>query len=129
MSLQDRIEEEMVVSTESILEDQFDRANELFDIFEDNTVAITEKYSEVDAKEQILIYLIAQQYLEEADRTDSSALPNEYFYERIDKDDSTIRHYCGDLEDEKLLRTTEEGERELVVEQMPAAIDRITESE
>lgn len=129
MGLKDRIEEEMVVDTESILDDNFDRAKELFQIFEDGTLGIKEDYQDVHAKERILIYFIGRQYTAETERAETSTLANGYFYERIGKDDSTIRHYLGDLEDEGLVRKDEESsERELVVENLPKSLDRVEEA-
>lgn len=128
MGLKDRIEEEMVVNTESILEKHFDRARELFELYEDGTIAIAPEYQDSNPKESILIYLIAQHYRFKADRADSTGLPYQYFYDRLDKNDSTVRHYFSDLSDDGFVRTNDEGHRELVVERLPAAMDRITGS-
>lgn len=73
----------------------------------------------------ILIYFIAQHYRYKSNRADSTGLPYQYFYDRLDKNDSTIRHYFSDLSDEGFVRTNDEGHRELVIERLPAAVDRI----
>lgn len=38
MGIDERIQEEMYVPTESLLEDEFDRTKTLYDIYENNTV-------------------------------------------------------------------------------------------
>lgn len=125
MGLKDRIEEEMVVDTESILEDYFDQAKELFELRGDGTIAVASEYQDSNPKELILTHLTAQHYRYEAERADSAGLPYQYFYDRINKDDSTIRHYFSDLSNEGFVRSNDEGHRELVIERLPAAIDRI----
>lgn len=52
MGLDERIQKEMYVDTESLLEDEFDRTKELYDIYEDNTVVITDQYLNVGNKER-----------------------------------------------------------------------------
>ncbi|MCJ0618163.1 hypothetical protein JZX76_01055, partial [Haloarcula hispanica] len=66
MGLEERIQEEMYVDAESLLEDEFDRAKRLFDIYDDNTVAIADEFADADAKTEILVRLTAQQYVAEA---------------------------------------------------------------
>lgn len=125
MTLKDKIEDEMVVDTESLLEKEFERAKMLFDIFEDGSVVIADEFKDSNTRNQILIHLIAQQYLVEANRAESPGVPTSYFYDRFDKDDSTIRHYLSDLADDEFVRKNDDGDRVLVVERLADAIDRI----
>jgi DNA-binding transcriptional ArsR family regulator len=129
MGLEDKIEEEMYVDTESLLEEEFDRAKGLYNIYGDNTVAVTDPHDAIHSKEQILIHLIAWQYISETDEDETPALTNEYFYDRIDKGDSTIRGYFSDLVDAGIVRKTdEEGQNELMLEHLSEAIDRIEDA-
>lgn len=131
MGLEDRIEEEMVVDSESVLEEEFDRAAEIIKILDDGAVELRHEYRELPPKERMLAYLVGRVYAAETNRADSPALPYEFFYKLIDLDNSTIRKYAGQLEDEGLVTTGEEqGEKQLVVENLPRILDRIeTEAE
>lgn len=126
MGLSDRIEEEMYVDKQSILEDQFDRAKELCKIYEDNTIDLMDDLEELEPADRILTHLVAQRYISEANEEISPSLSNDYFYDRIDKTESTIRGYCSDLVDAGLIEKTEsQGEHELVIERLGEILDRI----
>ena len=125
MGLRDRIQDEMYVNTESLLEEEFERTQKFFDIYEDNTVVLTEGLTNVGSEEQILIHLIAWQYIAEANGDETSGLSYDYFYERIDAGDSTIRGYFSNFVDEGIVRENEEGNRELVVERLGEVISKI----
>jgi len=126
MGLSDRIKEEMYVDTASLLEEEFERAKDLFDIYEDNTVALADDVSELGAEERILTYLVAQQYVAEADEDEDPTLPYGFFYEQIDKTDSTVRDYFSDLVEEGLVAKGEgQGQHELVIERLTDVIGRI----
>ena len=127
--LSDRIKNEMYVSAESLLDEEFDRAKHLFELYEDNSVALSPKYSDINPEEQILIHLIAHQYMARAEEIESPALPYEYFYERIDAGDSTIRKYFGNFVDEGIVQKTEDGDRELVVERLREVLARLEETQ
>jgi hypothetical protein len=125
MGLEDRIKDEMYVDTESLLEDEFERAKSIFDIYEDNTVVLADDMADVGAKQKVLIHLVAWQYIAEADEELSAGRSYDYFYERIDAGDSTIRGYVGDFADESLVRENEDGDWELIVESISTVLDRI----
>jgi len=126
MGLEDRIQEEMYVDTESLLEDEFERAKALFDIYEDNTIALADDVTDLGPTERILTRLVAQQYVAEADDDAVQSLSYDYFYERIDKGDSTVRNYFSSLVDDGLVvKAEEQGEHELVVERLDDVIDRV----
>jgi hypothetical protein len=125
MGLEERIEDEMYVDTESLLDEEFERAQELFDIYEDNTVVLTDTAEEVEPKQEVLIHLVAWQYIAKANEDATPGLEYDYFYDRVDAGKSTIRGYVGDFVDENLVRENEEGNRELVVEQLETVLDRI----
>lgn len=127
MGIEDRIKDEMFVSTESILENQMDRAKKLFTLHDSGSIAVKPAYADSNLKEQLLIHLIGQQYLYYANETDSAALLNEYFYQLFDKDESTIRHHFTDLQDDGLVKSVHSNGRgrELVVEQLESALNQI----
>jgi len=126
MALEDRIQDEMYVDTESLLEDEFERAKALFDIYEDNTIALADDVTDLGPTERILTRLVAQQYVAEADDDPVPSLSYDYFYERIDKGNSTVRNYFSSLVDDGLVvKAEEQGEHELVVERLDDVLDRI----
>lgn len=126
MDLGERVAEEMYVDTESILEEEFDRAKDLYDIYGDNKVVLDDRISEASPQARIITHLLAQQYVSVANEDEGPTLSYDYFYERFDKDDSTIRHYFGDLVNEGLVKKTEEqGHHSLVIERTSDVIDRI----
>lgn len=126
MSLKDRIEDEMVVDTESILEDSFEEASQLFRIFKDGTIAISDEYEDNSWKDKLLIQLIGRRYAFEADKVDSPSLPYEFFYARVEVDESTVRRYMNDLVDDQIVTKTEEDDDwRLVTDNLSAALDRV----
>jgi hypothetical protein len=126
MSLEDRIEDEMVVDTESILDDNFDRANELFRIFQDGSIDLTDELSDASWRDKVLAYLLGQQYAHVAGKVDSPSLPYNYFYSRFEVDDSTVRKYMGQLQDDLIVKKYgEDDEWTLVTDNLPEALNRI----
>lgn len=126
MGLKDRIEDEMVVDTVSILEDNFEEANQLFRIFQDGTIDISDDYGDNTWKDRILIHLVGRQYAFEADKVSSPSLPYDFFYARVDMDKSTVRKYMNNLADDLIVTKTEEDEEwKLVTDNLPEALERI----
>ena len=126
MGLKDRIEEEMVVDTESVLEEHFDDANQLFRIFQNGTIAIEDSYKDAPWKEKILIYFVGRQYAFEGGQAENPTLPYDFFYGKFDLDNSTIRAYMNDLKDDNVVQKSEESnEWELLVDNLPEALSRI----
>lgn len=129
MGLEDRIEDEMVVDSTTILEDQFDRAVKIVKILEDGTVELRDDYRNLPVKESLLAYLVGQAYASQTGRVNSSALPYQFFYRRFDVDSSRVRHVANELEDEGLIETAEgQSDKRLVSENVARAIDRIQEA-
>lgn len=126
MGLKDRIEDEMIVDTESILEDNFEEANQLFRIFQDGTIDISDDYEDNTWKDRLLIHLIGRQYAFVADKVNTPSLPYDFFYARVDVDKSTVRKYMNKLADDLIVTKTEEDEEwKLVTDNLPEALDRI----
>lgn len=128
MSREEEIKDRFLADTDSILDDCMDDLDGVFQFHGDGTIDVLGDYRKLDAREQILIYLIAQRYKYEADMDDDPSLEYDYFYDVFgDKDESTIRHYFGDLRDEGLIRKTPEG-HQIVVERLRGAISRIEDA-
>jgi len=126
MSLEDKINEEMVVDTESVLEQYFDQANELFRIFGDGSIDIEDEFEAASWREHVLIYLIGQRYAYEGARAESPTLSYNYFYARLDVDDSTVREYMNELKDDLIVKKEEEtNEWKLIPDNIPEALSRI----
>lgn len=126
MGLKDRINDEMVVDAESVLDEHFEQGAKLFRIFEDGSIDIEDDFKDAPWREHVLIYLIGQRYAFEGDRVEKPTLAYEFFYGRIDKDDSTIRAYMNELDDDLLVKKHEDsGEWQLVPDNLPQALANI----
>lgn len=126
MSLEDKINEEMVVDTESVLEQYFDQANKLFRIFRDGSIDIEDEFEAASWRERVLIHLIGQRYAYEGNRAESPTLSYDYFYARLDVDDSTVREYMNNLKDDLIVKKDEETkEWKLIPDNIPEALSRI----
>lgn len=125
MGLKDRIEEKMVVDSDDILDEEFDRANKVIRVLQDGSVQLERDYREMDTENQILAYLIGKRYAFEADRVDEPSTRYDYFYDSIQADDSTIRHKMNDLEDENIVEKDENDKWSLVVDSIDIALDRL----
>lgn len=126
MSLGDDIREQFKADAESILEDNLHRANGLFKYHEDGSIQLADEVRNASGKVQVLVYLIARRLMYEAADAESTSLSNEYFYDKFDVADSSVRGYLMKLRDPQLIRT-EAGEHEVVVENLPQAFDLIEE--
>jgi DNA-binding transcriptional ArsR family regulator len=127
MGLEDRIKDEMVVDTESILEEHFDDAKRLFRILSDGSITVQDDFKDAPWKEQILIHVIGQRYaFEIEDMVETPTLPYDYFYARSDVDDSTVRSHVTSLQDDVIVKKDDEnGEWKLVPDNLPKALSRI----
>jgi hypothetical protein len=126
MGLEDKINEEMVVDTESILDQNFEKASNIFRIFGDGSIDIEDEFEDAPWRERVLIYLIGQRYAYEGSRAESPTLAYDYFYARLDVDDSTVREYMNDLKDNLIVKKDEEtNEWKLIPDNIPEALSRI----
>lgn len=124
MSLEDEIRNQFKADAESILEDNLHRAKGLFKYHEDGSIQLSDEVRDASGKIRALVYLIAKRFVYEADDAESTTLNNEYFYDKFDVADSSVRGYLMNLREAKLIRT-EGGEHEVVVENLPQAFDLI----
>lgn len=125
MSLEDEIQDRLVADTESILQNNLDRVEKLFQLHGDGTVAVNDEYRDAGPKNRMLIYFIAQRFAMEGNIADEDTVESEFFYERIDREDSTIRHYLKDLRDAGLITKEGKSHHRLVVENLPDALNRL----
>lgn len=125
MSLEDEIQDRLVADTESILQNNLDRVEKLFQLHGDGTVDISEEYRDVGPENRMLIYLIAQRFAEEGNIADDDTVDSEFFYERIDRKERTIRNYLQNLREAGLATKEGRSNHRLVVENLPDALDRL----
>lgn len=124
-SLKEEVQDRFVVDEGSVIEANLDRVEGLFELYEDGTIVVDEDYRDIEPKLQLLVYLIGKRFAQVGDVSEEDTLATEYFYERIDKGDSTIRTYLIDLRDEGLIVKEGQSTHRLVTENLPDALDRI----
>jgi DNA-binding transcriptional ArsR family regulator len=129
VSLEDEIQDRLVADTESILQDNLDRVENLFQFHSDGTINIDEKYREVDPEHRVLIYLIAQRFAYEGGLQEEDTLETGFFYARIGRNESTIRNYLKSLREDGLVSKEGQSDYRVVVENLPEAIDRFQSSD
>lgn len=127
MSFEERFREEFKSDAETILEENLNRAKGLFTYHEDGSIQLAGKVREAGGSTQVLVYLIARRMMFEADEADSPTLTNEYFYSKLSAADSSVRNYIMRLRDDGLV-LSEEGEHQIVVENLPGALDKVEEA-
>lgn len=128
MGLKDKIQDRMVTDHETILESNFERVERLFRLHEDGTINLEGQYRDLEAKLQILIYLIGQRFAYEGELAENDALETSFFYDRIDKSDRTIRSYLQELRDEGYVKKEGQSKHRLIAENLPDALDEIEEA-
>jgi hypothetical protein len=125
MSIEEEIKDRFLADTESILEDNLDELEGWFQFHQDGTINLAPEIRKLKARDQMLVYLIAKRYASEAGISDSPVIENDFFYDRLDKSESTIRNYQSDFRDLGLIRSAEQGIHEITVESLPESIEHI----
>lgn len=124
MGLEDRISDEMVRDAESILDDQFERANQHLSLTESGEVV-----PEADDgrwKDRLFLELIGRRYACKAGLVQTPSCVYDEIYELVSKDESTVRKYVNELQDDWLVSKSEDsGEWQAVVRRLPEALDRV----
>lgn len=128
MSLEDEIQDRLVADTESILQNNLNRVEKLFKLHEDGTINISKEYRDIDPENQMLVYFIAQRFAKEGNIADEDTISSEFFYERIDRKDSTIRDYLQNLRDAGIATKEGKSNHRLIAENLPIALDRLEEA-
>jgi len=128
MSLEDEIQDRLVADTESILQNNLDRVEDFFQLHEDGTINISEEYRDVGPENRMLIYFIAQRFAKEGNIAEEDTVASEFFYERVDRKDRTIRDYLQNLREAGLATKEGRSDHRLIVENLPDALDRLEEA-
>lgn len=125
MSLEDEIHGRLVVDAESILQANLDRVERLFQLYDDGAIDLNEDCRQADPDIQILVYFIAQKFSSEANITETDELSTEFFYQRLDRSERTIREYLQGHRESGLTTKTGKSEHRLIAENLPGALDEI----
>jgi len=127
MSLEEEIQDRLVADTESILQNNLERVEKLFQLHKDGTIDISENYRDLGLENRMLIYLIAQRFAKEGNIADDDAVDSEFFYERVDRKERTIRNYLQNLREAGLVKKEGRSDHRLIVENLPEVLDRLEE--
>lgn len=125
MSLEDDIRETLVVDANSVLQANLERVEPLLDIFDDGTIVISPEYQHSSIPDRMLIFFIAQRYASEVDMVESDTISYQFFYERFDADNASIRKGAEVLRNAGLINQVEEGSHRVVPENIPLALERL----
>jgi DNA-binding transcriptional ArsR family regulator len=125
MSLENKIQDRLVTDDESILESNLEAVEQLFQLHGDGTININPLYRGISETAEILIYFIGQRYAFEGNLAEDDTLDSDFFYERIDKSDRTVRDYLQDLRESGFITKEGQGTHQLITENLPGALGRI----
>lgn len=127
MALEDRIQDTLVTDDETILESNLERVQPLFKLHQDGTINIENKFRKLGPRLEMLIYFIGQRFAYEGNLTEEDNLKTDFFYERFDKSNRTIRNYLQELREDGYITKEGQSEHSLVAENLPDALDWIEE--
>lgn len=125
MTLEHEIQDRLVADTESILEDNLGQVEQLFQLHSDGTIDINGEYRNISPENQALIYLIAQRFAKEGNIAQEDTIETEFFYERFDRSDRTVREDLQSIREAGLISKEGRSTHRLIVENLPEALDRI----
>lgn len=125
MTLKEKIQNQLVADTESILEEHLGKVGNLFTLHRDGAIDLSSEVRSLSPKIQMLLYLIAQRYAYEGGLSESPAIETDFFYDRFRKKDATIRGYQKDLRDRGLIRKTGQSMHEVTVENLPRSLELV----
>lgn len=127
MSLEDKIQENLVTDTETVLESEIDAISEFLQLHQDGTIVIESGYRDISNENQVLVYLIGQRYAYEGGLAESDTLPSSYFYDRFEASDRTVRDWLQDLRESGLITKQGQSDHRIIAENLPNSISRIQE--
>lgn len=127
MSFEERFREEFKSDAETILEDNLDRARGLFKYHDDGSIRVSDGVHSANGEIQVLVYLIAKRMMYEANEVENPRLSYDFFYDKLDMTDGSIRKSVQRLRDDSLA-FSDDGDHEVVVENLPRAFDKIEET-
>ncbi|WP_143085738.1 hypothetical protein [Halogranum rubrum] len=127
MTLEDKIQNRLVADTESILEDNLDRVEKLFQFHSDGTIDIQPQYRDITPQNRIMIYFTAQRFAKEGNISDTDTLDTDFFYERFDRGERTIRNDLQALRESGFISKDGRSSHRIVVENLPKVLTQIEE--
>lgn len=128
MNFEEEIKERFQTDSRSILQNHMEEFEGLFEFHEDGTTDLSSECRELSPKYQVLLYLIAQPYKEEANIAEEDTLDYSFFYEVFsDRNESTVRGYLMDLRKQGLVSKQDGSEHKVVVQRIPDAIEWIND--
>jgi DNA-binding transcriptional ArsR family regulator len=125
VSLEDEIQNRLIADTDSILENNLDRVENLFQFHRDGTIDLHDECRDLAPANQMLVYLIAHRYAEEGGLAEEDTVETEFFYERIDRKERTVREHLQSLRESGLATKEGRSTYRLIVENLPKALDRL----
>lgn len=125
MSLEDEIQNRLIADTESILENNLGRVENLFQFHQDGTIDLHDDCRDLGPADQMLVYLIAYRYAEEGGLVEEDTIETEFFYERIDRKERTVREHLQSLRESGLATKEGRSTHRLIVENLPKALNRL----
>jgi|GEM_PF-2137013 len=102
MSLEDRIRDEMMVESQSRLEENFERVGDLIDVRQDGSVRVGNSDG-LTWRQRALLILIGSRFAHEVGAADSPEVSYSELYSRLDISKSSIRNFIGGLRDQDVV--------------------------
>lgn len=123
-SLSEFLREELVQDTATIVKEETERAKRLFSFDEQGNVQLT-KASEFNLKDQILVYLIAQQYAAHAEFIEEPTAETSNLSDDLGSESKTISARLSELKDQGYVESVSRGEYKIQGQAIPDALDDI----
>lgn len=125
MTLEDRIEDEMIVNRSELLEEVFDEVQEYIRILEDGQIVVRTS-EDITWRGELLLYLLGSEYAAHVDRVETPGLTYRPLYSNLDAGESTVRKQMSEMVDRGFVRKDEEYETwRIIPERMDAIISYI----
>lgn len=121
MTLEDRIEEEMIVTRSELLEEAFEEVQEDIQILEDGQIVVRTS-EETTWRGDLLLHLLGSEYAALVGRVESPGLTYDPLYSNLDAGESTIRKQMSEMVERGFVRKDEEFETWRII---PEQLDEI----
>lgn len=121
-SLSEFLREELVQDTATIVKEETERAKRLFSFNEQGNVQLT-RASEFKLQDQILVYLIAQQYAAYAEFIDEPTAEISDLEDDLGSESKTISARLSELKDQDYVESVSRGEYKINGQSIPDALD------
>lgn len=128
MSLEDRVNEEMVIDRAELLEAEFDRAAKHIRILDSGKIILPDAQS-IDWRNELLLYLVASEYAAIGGQRETPGLEYAPLYDWLDAGKSTIRKEMSSLSDQGFVYKDEEHNAwRIVAEQISEMLATVEET-